>query len=154
MSVFIAVVFSLLAHSLCYVCPTNCSTVFNRFCRTQREVVCPYPDGDDMARTAVRKVTVKSQSQACQVAMRRFVCATMFPRCRFADVDMICHSTCMSAYGACGFGRGEASFRCRVFANAGVVAVEGDEQCFSAAPTLAPAALLLLLAILLLAALL
>ena len=31
-----------------YTCRYNCSTVFNIYCKT-KSVVCPYPNGDDLA---------------------------------------------------------------------------------------------------------
>ena len=63
-----------------YTCRYNCSTVFNIYCKT-KDLVCPYPNGDDLAMERANLLLAKSTKKSCTRAMKLFICHLWFPTC-------------------------------------------------------------------------
>ncbi len=61
-------------------CRYNCSTVSNIYCRT-KELVCAYPDGDELAMQRANMLLAKSTKKSCTRAMKLFICHLWFPTC-------------------------------------------------------------------------
>jgi hypothetical protein len=63
-----------------YICRYNCSNVNNVYCKT-KNMVCPYPNGDDLAMERANMLLAKSTKKKCTRAMKLFICHLWFPTC-------------------------------------------------------------------------
>jgi hypothetical protein len=61
-------------------CRYNCSSVSNIYCKT-KELVCAYPDGDELAMQRANMLLAKSTKKKCTRAMKLFICHLWFPTC-------------------------------------------------------------------------
>ena len=61
-------------------CRYNCSNVNNIYCKT-KDLVCAYPDGDELAMERANMLLAKSTKKKCTRAMKLFICHLWFPTC-------------------------------------------------------------------------
>ena len=54
-------------------CRYNCSNVNNIYCKT-KDLVCAYPDGDELAMERANMLLAKSTKKKCTRAMKLFIC--------------------------------------------------------------------------------
>ena len=78
-------------------CMANCSAPLNNFCPLTEDV-CAFPTGDHDAQMAVRAMMLEDKSPKCIRMISNFMCAMLFPPCRFRVVVPLCWQDCYDTH--------------------------------------------------------